>query len=298
MSTSSPHVFKSSLASVLNFRDIGATINQYSNAQSLQPSRLFRSARPDDASSGDRHAIQSVYGIRTIIDLRSKTEHIEQAKKHDNNTASTLLLATNEGSDTDAIRIKGIRYVDINLNGGAFSRALLWKLKWFSLAKLLTLMAAGYRTEAISILGKEVMEPRGLVGLGRDSLDYSRREIRDVFEVLALQSNYPILVHCTQGKDRTGLVVILLLALLDTPVGSIDADYRASQRELETEKEARLKEIRSIGLSESFAECPEGFVESVLQHIDKQYGGVSNYLQSCGVRAESLERIKQLMLQL
>lgn len=41
-------------------------------------------------------------------------------------------------------------------------------------------MAAGYRMEAISILGREVMQPRGLIGLGYDSIDHCGPEIAEV----------------------------------------------------------------------------------------------------------------------
>jgi hypothetical protein len=41
-------------------------------------------------------------------------------------------------------------------------------------------MGLGYRIEAISILGREVMLPRGLVGLGLDSIDLCGPEIADV----------------------------------------------------------------------------------------------------------------------
>ena len=47
-------------------------------------------------------------------------------------------------------------------------------------SKLITLMALGYRMEAISILGRNVMQPRGLVGLGYDSLDNCGPEIAEV----------------------------------------------------------------------------------------------------------------------
>jgi protein-tyrosine phosphatase len=59
-------------------------------------------------------------------------------------------------------------------------------------------MAFGYRNEAISILGREVMQPRGLTGLGIDTLDNSGDEILHVFDVLADSQQYPIIVHCTQ----------------------------------------------------------------------------------------------------
>lgn len=51
------------------------------------------------------------------------------------------------------------------------------------LRKLVTLMAFGYRMEAISILGRNVMQPRGLIGLGYDSLDNCGPEIAEVLAI-------------------------------------------------------------------------------------------------------------------
>jgi hypothetical protein len=47
-------------------------------------------------------------------------------------------------------------------------------------SRLFALMALGYRIEAISILAREVMLPRGLVGLGFDSIDLCGPEIAEV----------------------------------------------------------------------------------------------------------------------
>jgi len=46
--------------------------------------------------------------------------------------------------------------------------------------KFLCLFLFGFRMRAISILGREVMLPRGLVGLGLDTLDHSGPEIAQV----------------------------------------------------------------------------------------------------------------------
>lgn len=73
------------------------------------------------------------------------------------------------------------------------------------------------RNEAISILGRQVMQPRGLIGLGQDSLDVCGPEIAQSMRAFANTANTPILVHCTQGKDRTGLVVLLLCLLVLSP---------------------------------------------------------------------------------
>ncbi|KAL9099969.1 MAG: hypothetical protein Q9163_004595 [Psora crenata] len=299
MSTLAPPMVPSSpLNSVLNFRDVGATINTLvpKSRPLLETALLYRSARPDEATPPDRRALTTVYGIKTIIDLRSRTEHVEQAKKRGANVRSAALVATNVDAAAEPVRMPGVRYLDISLNGNAFSRNLLWQLRWASLIRLMSLMAAGYRLEAISIAGKEVMAPRGLVGLAHDTLDFCRGEIRRIFLVLAEQTNYPILIHCTQGKDRTGLVVLLVLLLLELPIEAITADYVASQRELEPEKTERLKEISSIGLGEEFAGCPADFVEKVKEYIEEKHGGIKSYLDGCGVDHQMRERIRSKIL--
>ncbi len=118
------------------------------------------------------------------------------------------------------------------------------------------------------------MQSQGLIGLGKDSLDHSKSEIRQVFQVLADSREYPVMIHCTQGKDRTGLVVILLLLLLETPLHIVSADYVASERLLLSEKEARMQELKEMGLSEDFTGCPGTFVADMHDHIRKTYGSV------------------------
>ena len=244
----------------------------------------------------DREALTSTYRITSIIDLRSTTEHIDQAKKRDAKVYTSVALPQSNAAAAEPLQKPGITYHEIDLNGGSFARALLWKLNWSSLSKLVGLMALGYRMEAIAILGREVMAPRGLTGLGKDSLDHCTSELRAILTVLAESSNYPILIHCTQGKDRTGLVVILLLLLLNVPLGAISADYRASEKELESEKETRMEEIRRVGLNEEFAACPAGFVQEIAKHLEDVYGGVNDYLKRIGVDERTQDNIKENML--
>jgi protein-tyrosine phosphatase len=48
--------------------------------------------------------------------------------------------------------------------------------------------------------------------------------LRGLFSCIA-QGDLPILVHCAAGKDRTGIAIALLLALLDVPHETIIEDY-------------------------------------------------------------------------
>lgn len=266
----------------------------------MKTGMCYRSARPDEASAADRVYLARTLGIKTIVDLRSKTEQIKAGQKH-------VLSASRPAFHSEttpqpgvragaSLQIPGIRYAMINLNGEAFERALLWQLKYTSLIRLLWLMACGYREDAIGILGREVMQPRGLVGLGVDTLDYSTSEIRDVFLVLAKEENYPVFLHCTQGKDRTGLVILLVLMLCGVDHDAIAEDYMRSEEQLETEKEERVLEILRIGLSEEFAHCPGDFVREVERHLQERYGGVDKYMTGIGVDLAAQECLRKIML--
>jgi protein-tyrosine phosphatase len=183
-------------------------------------------------------------------------------------------------------------YHDINFNGSAFSRMLISKLTWREFLKLAGLMIFGYRKDAIKILSPH-MEEMGLIGLAQQSLDVCTREVKEVFDVLGEEKNWPVLVHCTQGKDRTGLIVMLVLFLLNVDQKIIDEDYRLSEPELAPEKEERLKEIGSIGLSEQFAVCPPDVVKSVHSHIQEKYGSVEQYLEKAGVSKDKVDFVRR-----
>lgn len=156
-------------------------------------------------------------------------------------------------------------------------------------------MICGYRKDAIKILAPH-MEEMELVGLAKSSLDVCTHEMKQVFDVFADEANWPVLVHCTQGKDRTGLVVMLVLFLLGVDQAVIEDDYMLSQSELAPEKEERMKEIRSIGLSEKFAICPPNVVSSVHLHLREKYGGVEKYLEKIGVSRGTINLVKRKLL--
>jgi protein-tyrosine phosphatase len=283
---------------ILNFRDVGVHINRCMTKNGIKTGILYRSAKLDNATTADRSKLLDQYHIWTVIDLRSKTELINAAKAHSDAVALAQSAAVPSSEDlvAEPLKIPGIDYREINLNGKGFERSLIWQLKYTSLARLIFNMALGYRIEGIAILGREVMLPRGLVGLGLDTLDHSGPEIKQVFDVLSDESAYPILIHCTQGKDRTGLSIILVLLLCDVNLDAIVSDYTLSEPELESEKEERMEEIRSIGLDESFAKCPPQFCQIVLDHLDAKYGGIAKYLESIGVDHSQQQTIRQTLL--
>ncbi|CAI9635246.1 unnamed protein product [Alternaria burnsii] len=283
------------LKSILNFRDVSEFVNQTTGTRHLRNGLLFRSARPDEASFRDRQRLLKEFGVKSIIDLRTKTEHIEQAQKHDTRIKASAAIPQSNDDVAEPLKIPGITYHEINFNGSAFSRMLLSKLTWLEFFRLAGLMIVGYRKDAIKILAPH-MEDMGLVGLAEQSLDVCTREVRQVFDVLGEEQNWPVLVHCTQGKDRTGLIVMLVLLLLGVDQKTIDDDYRLSEPELEPEKEGRLKEMASIGLTEQFAICPPDLVSSIHSYLLEKYGSVEGYLEKAGVAKEQVDFVRGKLL--
>jgi protein-tyrosine phosphatase len=134
------------LDSILNFRDVAIGINRNTNSTArLRAGRLFRSARLDEASDHDKALLVDTVGIRTVLDLRSTTEHINAAKKHSELAAlqQPVVLHKTQTAVSAPLHIDGLTYEEINLNGKGFERALVWKLRYLSLAKLVVLMALG-----------------------------------------------------------------------------------------------------------------------------------------------------------
>jgi len=256
---------------------------------------LYRSARPDESSLADRDHMRSVLGIKTIIDLRTFTEHKQQADKHYARLKNASGESVDDVEDQRPLRIANIDYMDINFNGYAYSRHLIMQLAWLDFFRFLFAFAIGRQLEAISIIGLNVIQPRGLAGLATDSIDVCQSEVKSVFAVLADPARYPILIHCTQGKDRTGLVVQLVLMLLGVPMEAIDNDYMLSSYELAPEKNEKLIEVHSIGLTDDFVDCDPDLVYIVDRHIRDNYGSVEQYLVEAGVSLRMQLKVKQIL---
>ncbi|EGE77162.2 tyrosine/serine protein phosphatase [Blastomyces dermatitidis ATCC 18188] len=227
---------------VLNLRDVGVHINRLCGTRVVREGVLFRSARPDNASKSDRHRFAEELRLASIIDLRSTTEHNIAANRQlatqlSNGNAESPPASQPQSiaNDEHLVQLPGVRRIMISLAGWNFEKLLLWRLSWFNILKAITLLASGYRNAATKLVVEQAMVPRGLNGLAHDTLTASQEEIKELFGHLGDPAVYPTLIHCTQGKDRTGLVIILLLLLAGSP-GS-DEGVPSETREEQEEEE-------------------------------------------------------------
>lgn len=102
-----------------------------------------------------------------------------------------------------------------------------------------------------------------------------------------------VLVHCQGGKDRTGLVVALLLTLAGVPPEEIAADYGLSAANLAPFTEEWIAEAPDDSERDRRLRVSRGDAQAmldVLAELEARYGSVRSYLLTAGAEGETLDR--------
>ncbi|KAJ3878072.1 protein-tyrosine phosphatase-like protein [Lentinula edodes] len=272
-----------------NFRDVGRVINactsrhdcvevcELNKLPRMKEGMLLRSGRLDEATAEDTQLMIDKYGLKTVIDLRTKTEHLR---------SRDFEVQCERRWDT----------VKINFIGRKFELNLLKQLRWWQALWFIILMLFQQRLAAIRIIGKNVMSPRGLAELSKDSLRFCQDEILQALEVYISPQVYPVLVHCTQGKDRSGLIIMLVLFVLHIPLDLIKTDYVLSNQGLERVRASMMVEVLEIGMDEKYTQAPEEVVDEVWGFLEDG-GGVEAYLDDIGFGESKRQKLRELLLE-
>lgn len=150
-----------------------------------------------------------------------------------------------------------------------------------------------------------IAELNGLYGPGPSPrrylhyLEIGGDRLARAFELFAEEPRYPFLVHCTAGKDRTGVLVGMIMDVLGADPADIAHEYglsdasidrllaylRASGRQLEgTEEEIRAR----------LSTPPErmaGFIELLY----REHGGAEAFFRKQGVSEATIDRVRELL---
>lgn len=124
-------------------------------------------------------------------------------------------------------------------------------------------------------------------------LEQYKKKIRAIFLCLASENEDCVLFHCTAGKDRTGVVAMLLLMLAGTPEEFIVADYVKTDQYVRNMMDARMEELAEMGIhypEHVFRTDPDN-IRLAMRHIHENYGDSKGYLRACDVREEAIERL-------
>jgi rhodanese-related sulfurtransferase len=124
-------------------------------------------------------------------------------------------------------------------------------------------------------------------------------ELREVLELIAADGNRPLVFHCAAGKDRTGLVAALVLALVGVGEEDIVADYALSEP-------ATLRMLADgvaggrdpQGIWPGFGLAPAESMRMFLAWLKDQYGSVEGYAhERLGVGQGLVEELRARLLE-
>ena len=116
----------------------------------------------------------------------------------------------------------------------------------------------------------------------KEQMDHIRR----IFLFFAQKNSYPLYFHCQGGGDRTGTISFLLETVLGV-----------SQKD--AEKEYEYSNLSTSGIRLRTSEVWTRFMEKLDEFAP---GGsihekVSAYLHRCGIKEETLEKIRKILLE-
>lgn len=139
-----------------------------------------------------------------------------------------------------------------------------------------------------------------LADMYRRIVDESAAGVVEVVRGIIAQQ--PVLVHCTVGKDRTGVTVALTLAAAGVDEDEVVADYARTEALLPTgrvdEVVTKLREQHpeAVNLEELATRSPAGVMRVFLDELTAQYGSPAGYLRARGLADDELAELRRVLL--
>lgn len=127
-------------------------------------------------------------------------------------------------------------------------------------------------------------------------LDNHPSHVSATLQRFAAPGAFPALVNCTMGKDRTGLVVALLLGIAGVSRGDIVRDYMLSDVHTRDLRDRTVRFAVDNGADEQLVRkltsIHPSVMERTLDHLETGYGGAVGYARSAGLTLEQVESIR------
>lgn len=254
---------------VSNFRDIGGY--PVTDSSSIRRNFIYRSAVPTRITPAGLQTLTQQLQITTVYDLRSNAE-----LRKDPITSSPL-----DGHDAVTV-----------LHTPVFPER-------DSSPAQLAKRFANYMSDN----GSE-----GFVAAYAEILHDGVDAYRKVFEHIRDRPGDAFLVHCTGGKDRTGVLVALMFLVAGVKDRDLIAnEYSLTDKGFDASAKARFAEIviRDLGVDkanragvERLLSARKENMSATLEYIERQFGGAEGYLRDqLGFGNEDVQRIKEHLVE-
>lgn len=132
----------------------------------------------------------------------------------------------------------------------------------------------------------------------RYMVDERAPQIAEILKALLTTPAGSSLIHCKAGKDRTGVVVALLLDNAGVDRHHIVGDYALSDRLLQPLYRIWAREegvdLEAPEQIRRYASLPES-MSDLLEHMTRKYGGTSDYLRAVGLSSAEVAGLAYLL---
>ena len=123
---------------------------------------------------------------------------------------------------------------------------------------------------------------------------------REVIRIILEQNSYPLLVHCTAGKDRTGITAALILDLVGVAKDDISDDYAMSSASVD----------QLFGYLVDAGRRPEGppkaaksrmiskrkYMDDFLELLYQRYGNAEGYIKYLGFSDSDIAEFRDFLV--
>ena len=218
------------------------------HGRKIKDGYLYRSSRTDFLSEDEMDQIKQL-GIKSIIDLRRNKEYIKaDGDKILDQTYKIYVMKDGKIKDwkpkkkkrqqenVSSASVNGLEYCGkrylINLITIPLIKYVFGRVNIFMKALSLSLLAVDELFGShlfVRLLSHLVSNRHTLAEEYMNLVEYTKPELVATLRLLLEESNVPVLIHCAHGKDRTGVVVALILGCLEVEDKVIADDYAKSE---------------------------------------------------------------------
>lgn len=136
--------------------------------------------------------------------------------------------------------------------------------------------------------------------MNRELITKYAAQYRKLFDLLLNEDNYPVVIHCSSGKGRTGIVSALILACLDVNEDKIMEDYRLSNDYFNIPRATRYAynlPVRSQEAITTLFSAREDFLNAAKEEAERQYGDIKTYLrEGIGLSKQEMKHLRNILL--
>ncbi|MFV0504780.1 MAG: tyrosine-protein phosphatase [Lachnospirales bacterium] len=145
------------------------------------------------------------------------------------------------------------------------------------------------------------MSAISLIGLYKDILTNKKEEVRDVLkEICQLKDGESVIFHCTAGKDRTGVIAMLLLGIVGVTKQDIATNYMQTATNLKYDKALGGNEFKIASLLPKGVDLdavmnmlasPAENIETTYDFLINEFNSFKDYFLRIGLSLEEVEKL-------